>query len=61
MYFWADIVFTMLGFPADVRAVMLGQDGVLANMRPGGIVIDMTTSEVFHPLYPEVFVLTQTT
>jgi 3-hydroxyisobutyrate dehydrogenase len=41
----SDIVFTMVGFPADVRATILGQDGVLASMKPGSLLIDMTTSE----------------
>ena len=41
----SDIVFTMVGFPADVRAVILGQNGVLAGARPGMAIVDMTTSE----------------
>ena len=34
----------MVGYPADVRQVILGPDGVLAGCKPGDI-IDMTTSE----------------
>ena len=41
----ADVVFTMVGFPADVREVMLGAEGVLSAPRPGGVLVDMTTSE----------------
>lgn len=41
----SDVVFTIVGFPADVRAVMLGPDGALAGSRPGTILVDMTTSE----------------
>ena len=41
----ADVVFTMVGYPADVRAVLLGADGVLAGAAPGAIAVDMTTSE----------------
>lgn len=41
----SDVVFTMVGYPADVRQVILGPDGVLAGCRPGGIIVDMTTSE----------------
>jgi 3-hydroxyisobutyrate dehydrogenase len=41
----SDVVFTMVGYPADVRAVVLGPEGVLSNFRPGGILVDMTTSE----------------
>ena len=31
----ADVVFTMVGYPADVREVVLGADGVLAGARAG--------------------------
>ncbi len=41
----ADVIFTIVGFPADVRRVILGPDGVLAGCRPGAIIVDMTTSE----------------
>jgi 3-hydroxyisobutyrate dehydrogenase len=41
----SDVVFAIVGYPADVRSVFLGQDGVLAGCRPGYIVVDMTTSE----------------
>jgi 3-hydroxyisobutyrate dehydrogenase len=41
----ADVVFTMVGFPSDVREVILGEEGVLSALRPGGMVVDMTTSE----------------
>ncbi|BBO66872.1 3-hydroxyisobutyrate dehydrogenase [Desulfosarcina alkanivorans] len=40
----SDIVFTMVGFPDDVREVILGDDGVLAGTRPGDTLVDMTTS-----------------
>lgn len=41
----ADIVFTMVGFPQDVRTVYLGDQGVLAGARRGLIAVDMTTTE----------------
>jgi 3-hydroxyisobutyrate dehydrogenase len=41
----SDVVFTMVGTPADVREVVLGPDGVLAGARPGSAIVDMTTSE----------------
>ncbi len=41
----SDVVFTIVGYPADVRHVVLGEDGVLAGLRSGGIFVDMTTSE----------------
>jgi len=40
----ADIVITMVGFPQDVEAVYLGADGLIAQARPGSVLIDMTTS-----------------
>jgi 3-hydroxyisobutyrate dehydrogenase len=40
----SDIVFSMVGFPADVEATILGSQGVLAGARAATIVIDMTTS-----------------
>ncbi len=41
----ADIVFTIVGLPADVREVVLGPAGALAGVRPGGVLVDMTTSQ----------------
>jgi 3-hydroxyisobutyrate dehydrogenase len=41
----SEIVFTMVGFPRDVREVVFGERGALAGMRSGGILVDMTTSE----------------
>lgn len=41
----ADVIFTMVGYPHDVREVYLGERGVLAGCRPGKIVVDMTTSQ----------------
>ena len=51
---WADspaalartcgVIFTIVGFPQDVEAVYLGPEGLLANMKTGAILVDMTTS-----------------
>ncbi len=41
----ADIVVTMVGYPSDVRDVVLGENGVLTTTRKGATVVDMTTSE----------------
>jgi 3-hydroxyisobutyrate dehydrogenase len=41
----ADAAFSIVGFPADVRAVALGADGMLAGLRSGSVLVDMTTSE----------------
>jgi 3-hydroxyisobutyrate dehydrogenase len=40
----ADVTFTMVGFPKDVREVYLGPSGVLAAARRGSIAVDMTTT-----------------
>ena len=41
----SDIVFTMVGEPQDVEEVILGRGGVLENIQPRSIIVDMTTSE----------------
>ncbi len=41
----SDVVFSMVGFPHDVRQVVLGPEGALAGAREGTVLIDMTTSE----------------
>jgi 3-hydroxyisobutyrate dehydrogenase len=40
----SDVIITMVGFPADVEEVYLGEKGLLAGARPGTVLIDMTTS-----------------
>lgn len=39
-----DVIITIVGFPEDVEAVYLGADGLIAQARPGSVLIDMTTS-----------------
>jgi len=41
----SDVVFSIVGFPSDVRAVLLGEDGALAGSKAGNVLVDMTTSE----------------
>src|SRR5690606_34516329 len=41
----SDVVFTIVGFPSDVRSVILGDGGVLAGSKQGSVIVDMTTSE----------------
>ncbi len=41
----ADITFAIVGFPADVREVFLGDSGALGGAAPGSLLVDMTTSE----------------
>lgn len=40
----SDVVFTMVGFPQDIRQVYWGESGLLAGLRPGVTLVDMTTS-----------------
>ena len=39
-----DVIITMVGYPADVEEVYLGNDGLIARARDGATFIDMTTS-----------------
>ncbi|KAJ6673575.1 3-HYDROXYISOBUTYRATE DEHYDROGENASE-LIKE 1 MITOCHONDRIAL-RELATED [Salix viminalis] len=42
----SDVVFSIVGFPSDVRSVLLDStSGALPGLRPGGVLVDMTTSE----------------
>jgi 3-hydroxyisobutyrate dehydrogenase len=41
----SDVIFAIVGFPHDVRDVMLGPNGALAGASPGKTLVDMTTSE----------------
>jgi len=41
----SDVVFSIVGFPADVREVYFSESGVLAGARSGSILVDMTTTE----------------
>ncbi len=41
----SDVVFAIVGFPRDVREVILGDDGALAGSKASDILVDMTTSE----------------
>ncbi|MBU2621002.1 MAG: NAD(P)-dependent oxidoreductase, partial [Proteobacteria bacterium] len=40
----SDIVFTMLGFPEDVREVYMGKNGIFSGAKKGSILADMTTT-----------------
>lgn len=41
----ADVIFTIVGFPRDVREVILGNQGTLQAAASGKVLVDMTTSE----------------
>lgn len=34
----------MVGYPQDVAEIYLGENGVIKNLKPQSIIIDMTTS-----------------
>jgi len=40
----SDVVITIVGMPDDVRALYLGDDGLIMNARRDAVLIDMTTS-----------------
>jgi 3-hydroxyisobutyrate dehydrogenase len=40
----SDVVISIVGFPDDVREVILGNDGTLAGAKSGSVIVDMTTS-----------------
>ena len=40
----ADLIITIVGYPADVEEVYFGADGIIATAKAGSYLIDMTTS-----------------
>lgn len=40
----SEVIITIVGYPADVEEVYLGEGGILAHAAPGTLAIDMTTS-----------------
>jgi 3-hydroxyisobutyrate dehydrogenase len=40
----ANLVITMVGYPADVKDVYFGENGILPHSQEGSVLIDMTTS-----------------
>jgi 3-hydroxyisobutyrate dehydrogenase len=40
----SDVIITIVGMPDDVRALYLGDDGLIMNARRDAVLIDMTTS-----------------
>ncbi|MCH7519601.1 MAG: NAD(P)-dependent oxidoreductase [Candidatus Dadabacteria bacterium] len=41
----ADVIFTIVGFPKDVRQVYFGKDGIIEGLKKGSVLVDMTTTE----------------
>ena len=41
----SDVVFSIVGYPSDVREVLLGEHGALHGSKAGSVLVDMTTSQ----------------
>lgn len=41
----ADVIFTIVGFPKDVREVYFGGNGIFEGIKEGSLIVDMTTTE----------------
>lgn len=41
----SDVIFSIVGFPEDVRAVTIGDEGALSGAKEGSVLVDMTTSQ----------------
>ena len=41
---FADVIFTIVGYPKDVEEVYLGENGLITTAKKGQIFVDMTTS-----------------
>ncbi len=41
----ANVIFTIVGYPDDVREVYFGREGLLVEPEPGCVFVDMTTTE----------------
>ena len=54
----SNVVFTMVGFPQDVREVYFGATGVVAGTRRGHVLVDMTTTAP--SLAQEIYAATKT-
>lgn len=39
-----DVIITIVGYPKDVEEVYFGENGIIANAKPGAVLIDMTTT-----------------
>ena len=54
----SEFVFTIVGYPSDVRAVYLERGGLVEQAAPGSVLVDMTTSEP--ALAEEIFTAART-
>lgn len=53
----SEFVFSIVGYPSDVRSVYLGEGGLVEQAAPGSVLVDMTTSEP--ALAEEIFKVAQ--
>lgn len=40
----AEVVFSIVGYPTDVEEIYFGENGIIQNINPNTIIVDMTTS-----------------
>ena len=43
----SDVIFTIVGFPKDVREVYFGKNGIFEGLKEGSMTVDMTTTGAF--------------
>ena len=48
----SDVIFSIVGFPSDVRETMLGTQGALAGANPGAILVMQRSSALCSPASP---------
>ena len=41
----SDVIVTIIGFPKDVEECYFGEQGIFATLKPGTILVDMTTTK----------------
>lgn len=41
----AEVIFTMVGYPSDVKEIYFGDEGIINNANEGTVLVDMTTSK----------------
>ncbi|RLQ92927.1 NAD(P)-dependent oxidoreductase [Planomicrobium sp. Y74] len=41
----SEVIFTMVGYPSDVKEIYFGDEGIINNAKEGTVLVDMTTSK----------------
>ena len=51
----SDFIFTIVGYPEDVRSIYLAENGIIKHAKRGSYLVDMTTSSpsLAHEIYQE--------